>query len=298
MLQQTLDRYSSLRRSSYSLLNNEQWLTHCYVTNQKSLSEIAKLVNCSYFAVRCAFKRHHIAFRTRKEGIHASWENGRQTRSKFKELNDRDWLIQKHHKENLTPRQISKLLHCDFTTVMCALKRHNIEIRNTQTQSDPRLKNAKWLRRMYIQKKLSSHAIGRLTQTWSAVVQSQLHKHNIPIRLPALAIKIAKSKTKKPKYQSDDLLNMSRDKIHTLIGKRIQSYFGIGVLVILKDKDWAIQLRLVCQEKGCHRWCIVYLRPGCAGPDHYACDINGKYRANLRDEVFFCKRHRHESRVI
>jgi len=90
---------------------------------------------------------------------------------------------------------------------------------------------------------------------------------------------------------SEDLLSMTLQEIHDRIGQKVETYAaGIGTLVIIGDGGWAIRMRLRC-IRGCRRTHTVYLRRGCAGPDHYAHNFKGEYVADLRDQVFNCGQH-------
>jgi hypothetical protein len=89
---------------------------------------------------------------------------------------------------------------------------------------------------------------------------------------------------------SEDLQGRSKRWIANRLGQKVETYAaGIGTLVIIKDGGWAIRVRLVCI--GCSRTHVVYLRPGCGGPDHYAHNFKGEYVADLRDQVFNCGKH-------
>ena len=48
----------------------------------------------------------------------------------FKELNDKEWLIQKYEIEKLSTKEIGKILNCNCNSVRQALIKHSIEVRS------------------------------------------------------------------------------------------------------------------------------------------------------------------------
>jgi hypothetical protein len=51
------------------------------------------------------------------------------------------------------------------------------------------------------------------------------------------------------------------------------------------------EVELACYEKGCQETLTVYLGPGAGGEECYAYDKDGKYLADMRDQVFYCEKH-------
>jgi hypothetical protein len=63
-------------------------------------------------------------------------------------------------------------------------------------------------------------------------------------------------------------------------------------IVMLKDGCWAIKTKLKCTEEKCNKEHVFYLRSGGAGFWQYACNINGKILADLRNKSWICTLHR------
>jgi hypothetical protein len=90
--------------------------------------------------------------------------------------------------------------------------------------------------------------------------------------------------------QSDDL--PWSQGLASLCGQKVNSNFGVGTIVQLRDGTHGIKVRLLCQHEGCRKTRTFYLGPGPGGPDHYAYNIKGKYMADLRDQSWVCPAHR------
>ncbi len=92
----------------------------------------------------------------------------------------------------------------------------------------------------------------------------------------------------------DVIVAMGPTELTKSIGDDVQTYCGgVGKLCILDDGGWAIRVYLACQgQDSCSETQVVYLRPGCAGPDHYAYNFSGKYLADLRNRGFDCGKHK------
>jgi hypothetical protein len=94
---------------------------------------------------------------------------------------------------------------------------------------------------------------------------------------------------------SDELPWNDKKGLHALVGRKVSTYFGPGKIVVLKDGGVAMAVKMPCYyslTKGCKYKATVYLRRGCAGPDHYAYDSKGHWQADLRDQVIVCPKHK------
>lgn len=98
-------------------------LQNLYYNQNLTIRQIAKHFDCAY---------NNIHYRFKKFGLETRKPSGnRQIKgSKFKELNDREWLHQKYVVENWSTIKIGKLLGCNTNTVRQSLKRLGFKIRN------------------------------------------------------------------------------------------------------------------------------------------------------------------------
>lgn len=128
--------------SRYWQLNDREWLYQKYWIEWLSLKKIANEISCSVHAVVEAFKRNSLKTRSHLEvtkgnkyalGLKRSEETKRKMQLaniKYPQLNDKNWLHEKHLGEQHTMSGIGKILGCHRISVSRALKRHNIEIRS------------------------------------------------------------------------------------------------------------------------------------------------------------------------
>lgn len=49
--------------------------------------------------------------------------------------------------------------------------------------------------------------------------------------------------------------------------------------------------KLICFESGCRNYITVYLTVGAGGENCYAYDKKGNFLADLRNKVYYCKKH-------
>jgi len=105
---------------------------------------------------------------------------------------------------------------------------------------------------------------------------------------------------KQPKMRhSEDIRWNNLRSCERLLGKPIDSYFGIGRFVKMGDGFYGIRMRMYCwyrydktEKKKCNRWQVAYLRRGAAGPDHCVYNYKGKFVGDLRDQVYVCPDHK------
>ena len=87
---------------------------------------------------------------------------------------------------------------------------------------------------------------------------------------------------------SEEVLGRMKD----FLGTRVQTCSaGAAKVVKLPTGRYAFEAELLCDTDGCDEVAKVLLVPGIAGPDHIVVDKNGEAVADLRDQVFICRRH-------
>lgn len=115
-----------------------------------------------------------------------------QFQPKYAELQDKSWLEQKYHQEELSSTAISKIVGCHKDSVIVALKRHGIPIRDIkaarclvplQSFKYDILNDKEWLYQKYIVEQLSTESITELigAKTCNTVRQALL-RYDIPVR--------------------------------------------------------------------------------------------------------------------
>lgn len=119
-----------------------------------------------------------------------------QIKFRYKELADREWLIEQYHRKKLTTTEIAQLIGCTRTGVLNALKRLNISRRTSgeshsakcrrdglKSKLYPLLNNERWLVQKYEVEKLSLEDIQKLVgcKNHNSVRQA-LERFGRPIR--------------------------------------------------------------------------------------------------------------------
>jgi hypothetical protein len=67
----------------------------------------------------------------------------------------------------------------------------------------------------------------------------------------------------------------------------METFYGTGEQVRLKNGALAVRLHVPCAAKGCRNSKVVYVNASM-----YGYNIYGKLICNLRDEVYKCRKHR------
>jgi len=110
-------------------LNDKGWLIKKYVDQKLGTLDIAKELGCTKHGVRVALKRHSILLRTSKDANDIRLDR-RGYQSEFVQLNDKEWLTDKHVGGKLAPLQIARIVGAkQGATVVKALRHFNIPIR-------------------------------------------------------------------------------------------------------------------------------------------------------------------------
>ena len=109
-------------------------------------------------------------------------------KSAYAQLVDRDWLYSQYVEKMRSSGDIAKEVGCHWSAVVRALSRHGIQKRK-RTSKYPLLNDKEWLRRMYVDEKLSTREIGKLAGgAAGGVVYSALAPAGITPRTDAQGI--------------------------------------------------------------------------------------------------------------
>ncbi|MHA1468937.1 MAG: hypothetical protein ACTSSP_00095, partial [Candidatus Asgardarchaeia archaeon] len=168
-------------------LNNKDWLYQKYITEQLTSYQVAELANSNQKSVFTALKRHNISTRTISEAGKL-----KEYKSKYKELESREWLCQKYIEETQSSKQMAKLIGCDSGNVIRALRKFDIKIRDNREARRyvvsksfyyELLNDKEWLEQKYVEEKCSTRNITKLcgAKTPNSARQSLL-RHNINVR--------------------------------------------------------------------------------------------------------------------
>jgi hypothetical protein len=113
----------------YTRLGDRDWLQQKYEEERLSAKEIAELIGCSRDGVRIALLRHGFVLRTSKESNRHLYKR-RGFRSKYKLLQDKDWLKEQYVEGKLGLAAIADLVGAtNNNSVRQALKYFGIPIR-------------------------------------------------------------------------------------------------------------------------------------------------------------------------
>lgn len=120
----------NLKTRKHPLLSDGEWLRQKYVEECFSTSEIAKQIGCSKDGVRVALLRFNLKLRSAGQTNRIkSKRNG--FRSKYKELNDKEWLREKYIEEGFSLQDIAEFVGAkNHNSVRQAALFHGIEVRN------------------------------------------------------------------------------------------------------------------------------------------------------------------------
>jgi AraC-like DNA-binding protein len=160
-----------MAKSRYPQLNDEQWLREHYCKKRLPASEIAKIVGCSSSAVL----RNMADF-----GIEA-----RQYR--VQELQDANWLHEQYVEKGMSAPQIAEAIGCQGDAVRFAMRRHGIRTRaggakGLFARKHPILRDGRWLRNEYVDKKRTVRDIAAEAGCSTALVLKALGRTGIDRR--------------------------------------------------------------------------------------------------------------------
>jgi len=175
------------RRSKYKELNDKEWLFQKYITEKLTTYQLAFLVGSNQSDICKALKKHNIFTRSVSEAA-----KNREYKSKYKELNNKEWLYQKYITEKKSSTQIAKMLGCDSNNVVRYLRKHYIKIRDNKEARNnvipisfkyDLLNDKEWLYRQYVEEKHSTEQICRLAGAKTAnSARQSLIRNDINVR--------------------------------------------------------------------------------------------------------------------
>jgi len=105
-----------------------------------------------------------------------------------KKLLNKKWLIKKYKKEKLSCYKIGRLIGCSGTWVRRILLKYQIPINDRIYNKNKFLNNEAWLREKYLEKKLSSFRIAKITKCHPNSVIGALKRYNIKRRTGSYAL--------------------------------------------------------------------------------------------------------------
>lgn len=103
-------------------------------------------------------------------------------KSMYPKLQDKEWLYEQYVNKTRSSSDIAKEVGCHWSSVVRALAFFDIPKRK-HTSKYPLLNDKEWLRKAYLEDKLSTRDIGKLVGgAVGGVIYSALKSHKIPIR--------------------------------------------------------------------------------------------------------------------
>ena len=97
------------RKFKADKLNDKDWLYKKYATEQLTSYQVAELADSNQKSVFTALKRHSIPIRTVSEAGKL-----KEYKSKYEELENREWLYQKYIEETQSSIQMANMIGCDL----------------------------------------------------------------------------------------------------------------------------------------------------------------------------------------
>ena len=181
--QQTLATYAN-DQEKFSTPESERykdpdWLRERYVTNRKSIAEIAD---------ECGVSDHTIGRWLKKHGIDTrSISESKLSEGAIEKLRDEEWMQEQYVEQRRTPVDIADECGAGATTIRRWLEKHNIETRSVSESVLPegaieKLRDEEWMQEQYVEQRQSTHNIAdELNISFSAVI-AWLQKHGIETR--------------------------------------------------------------------------------------------------------------------
>lgn len=173
---------------TYKPLMDRAWLYKQYITDLKSMKEIAEVVGCTSWSINSALNFHNIEKRSISAASLLRYKTSPHS-SKYALLNDKDWLFKKFVEEELSYSEIAKeagvkcieSVRQHLKKFKIFKKRRKFERLVGQSSYSP-LNDKKWLKEKYIKERLSTIEIGKLVGCDCATVAQSLRRLNIPVR--------------------------------------------------------------------------------------------------------------------
>ena len=196
--------------SKYPLLNDREWLYWKYFVERLTVPEIAEIVGCNKNTVEHHIKRHNIPKRKRirrkehNQKISESNISTKKEQTKYPELYDKEWLIEKYYGENLTAKEVGEIVGCCDGNVLRALRNFRIprkpsklykpenspmkllDVRK-QSRTHHQLWDKEWMEQKYINEQLSAADIAAIVGCHRSSIHWALHSIGIPVRSVAEA---------------------------------------------------------------------------------------------------------------
>jgi hypothetical protein len=107
----------------HSELADAAWLTMRYVTEQRTLDEIAQEVGCTNSAVCMALRKHGIQARTAAQ---TRMLRGTTSRRRFALLGNGEWLRKRYTDDARSQSEIAEEVGCTIVAVLKAMRQHGI----------------------------------------------------------------------------------------------------------------------------------------------------------------------------
>lgn len=113
----------------HELLNNREWLFEQYITNNRTIDDIAKELNHKNDVVSSRLKKFNI----------------NKLRVSNEKLLDKEWLKNQLYDNDMDSIQLAKMLGISTTTLIKYKKRYKIRRKDIQRESFDKLNNKEWL---------------------------------------------------------------------------------------------------------------------------------------------------------
>jgi len=156
-----------LSRGDVSPWRDEKTLQYYHRELKYTSGEVGDILGCS---------RTTAVKWLKKFGIHTDFR-------RVAELNNREWLVEKYHSEELSVRDIAELLDCSKTGVEHALEKHSIETRNPHRENAP-FHDKDTVITEYIENGNSMNDLANMWETSTKIIHHWLNNHGIEYRHP------------------------------------------------------------------------------------------------------------------
>lgn len=198
----------------FTQLDDVAWLRDQYESQGKTMKQIAAEVGCTEPLVRQALHKHAIEVRSGRAA---------QIRdAATHKISDVAWLRQRYIADQASATEIAAEIGVSPVTIKNALVRHEIpvrslaetmRIRSERTMDNPlaarRLRDADWLREMYVERELATTKIAELLGCGFRAVNHALERAGIPRRSLTEATRLSVRMSEEATSRLDD-----RDWLH------------------------------------------------------------------------------------
>lgn len=146
---------------------DKKWFVYTHIDEQTPVKEIATMLKVPDNVIRSRMQYFGIKV------INYRLKNNHP------KLKDKEWLIDKHHKQRLSCGEIGEILRCSPSVINRALSKFGIKSYAPTDIIDDRLDSVKWMSEKHIDEKLTTDQISELIGCSSSLIRRKLNNLGI-----------------------------------------------------------------------------------------------------------------------